>query len=146
MKHEDHNGWYETTVRVRYQETDQMGVVYYGNFFTWFEVGRVELCRQMGFAYRDMEREDDAYIVVAEASCSYKKPARFDEVLRIRTRVVETRSRTIRFGYEVKNEATGELLATGETLHVICDGKGKPKSLPEKYKRYFPVMRSEAAV
>jgi acyl-CoA thioester hydrolase len=126
----------ETSIRVRYAETDQMGVVYYGNYFTWFEVGRVELCRQLGFEYKRMEAEDDSYIVVAEASCRYKRPARFDDLLTIRTRVVETQRRTIRFGYEILNDS--EVIATGETLHVICDSKGRPKSLPEKYRKYFP--------
>ena len=125
----------DTTIRVRYAETDQMGVVYYGNYFTWFEVGRVELCRQLGFEYKRMEAEDDSYIVVAEASCRYKRPARFDDLLTIRTQVKETQRRTIRFGYEIFND--GELIATGETLHVICDSKGRPKSLPDKYKKYF---------
>lgn len=125
----------ETTIRVRYAETDQMGVVYYGNYFTWFEVGRVELCRKLGFEYKRMETEDDSYIVVAEASCRYKRPARFDDSLTIRTRVTETQRRTIRFAYEIFND--GELIATGETLHVVCDRTGRPKSLPEKYKKYF---------
>ena len=125
----------ETMIRVRYAETDQMGVVYYGNYFTWFEVGRVELCRRLGFEYKRMEAEDDSYIVVAEASCRYKRPARFDELLTIRTRVIGTERRTVRFGYEIFND--GELIATGETLHVICDRNGRPKSLPEKYKKYF---------
>lgn len=125
----------ETNVRVRYAETDQMGVVYYANYFTWFEVGRVELCRQLGFEYKRMETDDDSYIVVAEASCRYKRPARFDDLLTIRTRVIGSQRRTVRFGYEILND--GELVATGETVHVICDSKGRPKSLPEKYKKYF---------
>ena len=128
----------DTTIRVRYAETDQMGVVYHGNFFTWFEVGRVELCRQLGFEYKLMESEDDSYIVVAEAHCRYKRPARFDDLLVVRTRVTQAQRRTVRFGYEVFNEATGEVIATGETLHVICDRAGRPKSLPEKYRAYFP--------
>jgi acyl-CoA thioester hydrolase len=128
----------ETTIRVRYAETDQMGVVYHGNFFTWFEVGRVELCRHFGFEYKQMEIEDDSYIVVAEARCRYKRPAHFDDVLIVRTRVTESQRRTMRFGYEISNQATGELIATGETTHVICDRRGRPKSLPEKYRKYFP--------
>jgi acyl-CoA thioester hydrolase len=127
----------ETTIRVRYAETDQMGVVYYGNYFTWFEVGRVELCRQLGFEYKRMEMEDDSYIVVAGASCRYKRPARFDDLLTIRTQVVEAQRRTIRFRYEIFNDV--ELIATGETVHVICDHNGRPKSLPEKYRKYFTV-------
>jgi acyl-CoA thioester hydrolase len=132
----------ETTIRVRYAETDQMGVVYYANFFVWFEVARVELMRQMGFSYKQMETEDDSYVVVARATCTYKRPAKFDDVLRFRTRVAESHSRTITFAYEVFNEASGELIATGETLHVICDHNGRPKSLPEKYRKYFPISHS----
>ena len=115
-----------------------MGVAYYGNYLTWFEVGRVELCRQMGFAYKQMEAEDDSYIVVATAACRYKRPVRFDDVLRIRTCVLESQSRTIRFGYEIVSETNRELAATGDTFHVICDKMGRPKSLPEKYRQYFP--------
>ena len=132
------NDYAETIVRVRYAETDQMGIVYYGNYFTWFEIGRVELCRQLGFEYKKMETEDDSFIIVAEAQCRYKKPARFDDVLAIRTRVTQSQRRTLRFGYEILNHATSELLATGETMHVICDSRGRPKSLPEKYRQYFP--------
>jgi acyl-CoA thioester hydrolase len=132
------NDFAETTIRVRYAETDQMGVVYHGNFFTWFEVGRVELCRHLGFEYKQMEIEDDSYIVVAEAQCRYKKPAHFDDVLVIRTRVTQSQRRTMHFAYEVSNSATGELIATGETTHVICDRRGRPKSLPEKYRKFFP--------
>jgi acyl-CoA thioester hydrolase len=135
----------ETTVRVRYVETDQMGVVHHGNYFTWFEIGRVELCRQLGFEYKKMESEDDSLIVVAEAQCRYKKPARFDDLLAIRTRVTQSQRRTLRFGYEVIHQGSGEVLATGETMHVICDSRGRPKSLPEKYRKYFPATRSQTA-
>ncbi|HYL46658.1 MAG TPA: thioesterase family protein [Candidatus Limnocylindrales bacterium] len=134
----------DTAIRVRYAETDQMGVVYHGNFFTWFEIGRVELCRQLGFEYKQMESDDDCYIVVAEAQCRYKKPARFDDLLTIRTRVTGSKRRTIHFGYEILNSASGELLATGETTHVICDRLGRPKSLPLKYQKYFPASHEPA--
>jgi acyl-CoA thioester hydrolase len=129
----------DATIRVRYAETDQMGVVYYGNYFTWFEIGRVELCRQLGFEYKQMEIEDDSFIVVVEASCRYKRPARFDDLLIVRTRVTQSQRRMIRFAYEILDQASGDLIATGETLHVICDRLGKPKSLPEKYRQYFQV-------
>ncbi|HUJ29986.1 MAG TPA: thioesterase family protein [Candidatus Acidoferrum sp.] len=135
MKH-----YAETSVRVRYAETDQMGVVYYGNYFTWFEVGRVELCRQLGFEYKQMELEDDSFIVVAEASCRYKRPARFDDLLTIRTRVSEAQRRMVRFAYEIVNASSGEVIATGETVHVICDRTGRPKSLPDKYRKYFDML------
>ena len=128
----------DTTIRVRYAETDQMGVVYYGNYFTWFEVGRVELCRQLGFEYKKMETEDDSFLVVAESQCRYKRPARFDDLLTIRTRVTAAQRRTVRFGYEIIRQGTGETIATGETTHVICDRLGQTKSLPEKYRKYLP--------
>ena len=127
----------ETKIRVRYAETDQMGVAYYANFFVWFEIGRTEYCRQCGVVYRDMEIEDDAYIVVAEAACRYKAPARYDDVLRIRTVVKEARKRVLTFGYEVYNDENGKLLATGSTTHVITGRNGRPKSLPKKYQRVF---------
>lgn len=127
----------ETTVRVRYAETDQMGVVYHANHFAWFEVGRVEWCRQNGFEYKRMEIEDDSFIVVAEAHCRYKRPARFDDLLIVRTRVTESKRRMVKFGYEIVDHSSREVVATGETVHVICDRQGRPKSLPEKYKTYF---------
>jgi acyl-CoA thioester hydrolase len=131
----------DATVRVRYAETDQMGVVYHGNYFAWFEVGRVELCRALGFQYKNMEAEDNCYIVVADAQCRYKRPARFDDLLRVRTRVIGSTKRTIRFGYEIfrdaENGGESELIATGETIHVVCDREGRPRSLPEKYRQYF---------
>jgi YbgC/YbaW family acyl-CoA thioester hydrolase len=129
----------DTTVRVRYAETDQMGLAYYGNYFTWFEIGRVEFCRQVGFEYKQMEIEDDSFIVVAEASCRYKRPARFDDLLIVRTRLRGSQRRTIRFAYEIFRRTSEELIATGETVHVICDRQGRPKTLPEKYRTYFPL-------
>jgi acyl-CoA thioester hydrolase len=96
--------------------------------------------RERGIAYKQMEREDDSYIVVAEANCRYLRPARYDDLLRIKTRVSEARRRTIRFAYEILHSGTGELLATGETVHVICNREGRPKSLPEKYRRFFPLQ------
>jgi acyl-CoA thioester hydrolase len=132
----------ETTVRVRYAETDQMGVVYYSNYYIYFEIGRVEYMRDRGVAYKEMEEQDDCFIIVAESSCRHHRPARYDDVLRIRTRVTEARRRTIRFAYEVLNDANGELLATGETLHVVCDRQGRPKALPEKYRHHFPMLKA----
>jgi acyl-CoA thioester hydrolase len=129
--------YYETTVRVRYAETDQLGVVYHSNYLVWFEVGRVELLRQMGYAYKQMEAEDDCYIVVAEVKCRYQRPARYDDVLRVRTRLTDEGHRLLRFAYEIVNDATGQLLATGETTHVICDRNGRPRSLPVKYRKLF---------
>lgn len=121
--------WFETPLRVRYAETDKMGVVYYGNFFTWFEVGRTDLCRQCGFSYRDMEIEEDAYLMVVEASCRYKRPARYDDLVVVRTRVAAFARRTVRFDYVVV-DAAGEPLAEGATTHVVTTGRGRPRSFP----------------
>ena len=127
----------ETNLRVRYAETDQMGVVYHANYFAWFEVGRVEWCRRQGFEYKRMEKEDNSFIVVAEARCRYKRPARFDDLLVVRTRVTESKRRMVKFEYEIVDRPSNDLIATGETVHVICDNLGRPKSLPEKYRKYF---------
>ena len=139
------NDFSETLARVRYKETDQMGMVYYGNYFTFFEIGRVEYMRERGIAYKQMESEDDSFIVVAEAHCRYLRPARYDDLLRIRTRVSEARRRSIRFAYEILRDDGAELLATGETVHIICNREGRPKSLPEKYRPYFPLRRQPTA-
>ena len=133
------NPFHETKLRVRYAETDQWGAVYHSNFFIWFEVGRVELLRSLGFPYKEMEEQDDSHTVVVDVRCSYEKPARYDDVIRVRTWVSESGPRTLRFAYEVFNDATGARLAHGETLHVICDGQGRPKALPEKYRARIPI-------
>lgn len=127
----------DTVVRVRYAETDKMGIVYYGNYFIYFEIGRVEYLRQRGLDYRRMELDDDSFTVVAEAKCRYRRPARYDDPLRIRTRVTLAKRSTITFAYEILHHESGELLTTGETTHVVCDGNGRPKPLPEKYRRFF---------
>jgi acyl-CoA thioester hydrolase len=126
--------YHDAKVRVRYAETDQMGVVYHANYFVWFEVGRVELMRARGFEYKKMEIEDDCHIVVVDAQCRYHHPARYDEQLRIRTRIAESRHRCVKYSYEVYRDADGTLLATGHTIHIICGSNGRPKSLPEKYR------------
>jgi acyl-CoA thioester hydrolase len=109
----------ETRIRVRYAETDQMGVVYHANHFIWFEVGRVELLRQFGFSYKDMEREDDCFIAVVDAQCRYKAPVHYDDEVVVRTHLKHVREKVIRFGYELRSE-TGELLAEGETTHIVA--------------------------
>jgi acyl-CoA thioester hydrolase len=135
--------YHDVTVRVRYAETDQMGVVYHANYLVWFEVGRVELMRALGVEYKRMEIEDDCQIVVADLRCRYHHPARYDEVLRVRTRIVESRNRVIRFAYELFRDADGQLLATGETKHIICGRNGKPKLLPQKYRSVFEAIAAE---
>jgi acyl-CoA thioester hydrolase len=126
--------YHDTTLRVRYAETDQMGVVYHSNYLIWFEVGRVETMRALGFDYKTMETDDDCHIVVAEAHCRYEKPARYDQVMRVRTRIAEWRNRIVKFSYEIFLDEDSSLLATGYTTHVICGRNGRPKSLPQKYR------------
>jgi len=134
--------FHDAQVRVRYAETDQMGVVYHSNYLIWFEIGRVELMRALGFEYKKMETEDDCYIVVAEASCRYRCPARYDELLRVRTRISQAGNRVVKYSYELLRDSDETLLATGETTHVICGRNGKPKSLPEKYREKFRALAS----
>jgi acyl-CoA thioester hydrolase len=127
----------DTVVNVRYAETDQMGVVYYANYLVWFEVGRVAWCRAKGFHYRDMEREEGRFIAVAEANCRYRAPARFDDDIVIRTAVAGATDKVIRFQYEILNQHTRQLLATGETVHVVTDQQMRPAQIPERYRRFF---------
>jgi len=132
--------YFDAKVRVRYAETDQMGVVYHANYFVWFEVGRVELMRALGVEYKTMERDDDCHIVVADVHCRYHHPARYDEELRIRTRIAESRNRLVKFSYELFRDADDTLLATGHTTHIICGSNGRPKTLPEKYRRILVAL------
>ena len=122
----------ESRVRVRYAETDQMGVAYYANYLVWFEVGRSQYCNDCGFSYRDMERETGLFMIVAEARCRYRTPARYEDDLIVRTRITEFSRRTVRFGYEIKR-ADGVSVAVGETLHVLMNVQGRASSFPEKY-------------
>jgi acyl-CoA thioester hydrolase len=126
--------WHETEIRVRYAETDQMGIVHHANYLIWFEAGRSEFCRAKGFSYKDMEEEDDALLVVAESYCRYKAPALYEDVLLVRTKVGEMRSRSLRFIYEVVRPADGTLIAEGETLHLVTDKEKKVRILPEIYR------------
>jgi acyl-CoA thioester hydrolase len=127
----------ETKLRVRYAETDQMGVVYHSNHLIWFEVGRVEFMRQMGFSYRDMEREDGLFIAVAEAKCRYRAPVYYDEEVVVRTRLKTVRDSVIVFSYELARANTGTLLAEGETTHVVTNSEMKVSALPDKYLNVF---------
>ena len=125
----------QTRIRVRYAETDQMGVVYYANFFIWFELGRVELLRQVGFQYKQMEIDDDCHIPVVEANCRYKSPARYDDELLLETRVLSLRRSVIKFGYRLLRPELQacRLLAEGETTHVTVDRRMHKVPLPKKY-------------
>jgi len=127
----------ETRLRVRYAETDQMGVVYHSNHFIWFEVGRVELMRQMGFAYRDIERNEGRFIAVAEARCQYRSPVFYDEEVVVRTWLKSVRESVIVFRYELLRPGSDTLLAEGETLHIVTDSNMKLAKLPQKYFQAF---------
>jgi acyl-CoA thioester hydrolase len=137
----------ETRIRVRYAETDQMGVVYYANYLVWMEAGRVDLCRAMGFNYRDMEREDGIFLAVAEASCRYRAPARFDDEIIIRTWVAEANTRMAVIAYEIRlaedspdaERLRGRTLATGQTRHVFVSRDFQRVRLPEKYRAMFGI-------
>ena len=132
---------YETKLRVRYAETDQMGVVYHANYIVWFEVGRVEMLRQLGFTYSEMEKQDETHIAVVDVRCRFKAPARYDEVITLRTRLLNVRKSLLHFGYEVLRDEYGALLAEGETIHIVVDSGFKRIPLPQKY---LPSFRKAA--
>jgi len=119
-------------VRVRYAETDKMGVAYYANYFVWFEVGRAELCRKKGFSYADLEALGYV-LVVTDAHCHYRNSARYDEAIVIRTRLKGINKRMITFGYQLLRNGSEEVLAEGETRHLSIGPNGKPKSLPDQF-------------
>ena len=127
----------EARIRVRYVETDQMGVVYHSNYLIWFEIGRVELIRQMGLNYKQMEEEDGCGISVVDVHARYRAPARYDDELVIETRLLAARGAVIKFGYRILRVEDRVLLCEGETTHV-CMGKDmKKRSLPPKYAERF---------
>ena len=127
----------ETRIRVRYAETDQMGVVYHANYFVWFEVGRVELIRAMGFDYASMEREDGIKIAVVEATCRYKSPARYDDELIIRTRIAQSRGSILGFAYKLHRASDDLLLAEAVTTHIVVDRAMKRTTMPPRYAHAF---------
>ena len=127
----------EARVRVRYAETDQMGVVYHANYLVWFEVGRVEFIRAMGLSYKEMEQQDGCMIAVVEATARYRASARYDDELVVRTRLVAARSFVIKFRYEVVLVDDDVLLCEGETVHVVLGADMKKRRLPQKYAERF---------
>jgi acyl-CoA thioester hydrolase len=129
----------EIRLRVRYAETDQMGVVYHANYLVWMEMGRVELCRSMGVRYRDMETQDGVLLTVVEARCRYHAPARYDDEVVVKTTAPRSTSRLIEFEYLIESAETGQKLATGSTTHMFCGRDMRPCRLPEKYWQTFSV-------
>lgn len=134
-------GYAEARVRVRYAETDQMGVVYHSNYFVWFEVGRVEFIRQLGLDYRSMEEEEGALIAVVEATARYKAPARYDDEVIVRTTLAGVRGSIVRFRYAVlrsaKEPEPETLLCEGETAHIVVGRDMKRREMPVKYAALF---------
>ena len=125
--------WVDVDIRVRYAETDQMGVAYYANYLVWFEVGRSELCRERGFRYADLEAMGYK-LVVTDVHCRYRSSARYDETVIVRTRLKDANKRMITFGYQIlRKDQEEEVIAEGETQHICVDSNGKAKSLPGKF-------------
>jgi acyl-CoA thioester hydrolase len=136
-----------TEVRVRYAETDQMGIVYYANYLVWFEIGRVELLRSLGLAYSQLETEHQCILPVVEAKCRYRSPARYDDRILIEARPALLRGPVIKFAYRILRKAPeGQqptLLAEGETIHVVCDDQMNRKPLPETYAAALRTLMAE---
>jgi acyl-CoA thioester hydrolase len=126
---------HSTVIRVRYAETDQMGVVYYANYLVWMEVARVEYCKAIGFRYKDMEQDDGILLAVAESHCRYVSPARFDDEVTVVITVPEANRRLVTFDYEMSCE--GRRLAVGQTKHIFLSREFRPVRLPEKYLAMF---------
>ena len=120
-----------TTLRVRYPETDQMGVVHHTHFLVWFEIGRTELMRQRGVTYAALE-EEGIFLPVIEAACAYHAPARYDELLTVLTGIDEAGAVRVRFTYRIERSADGVLLASGSTRHAAIDRSGRPRRLPDR--------------
>lgn len=128
----------EARLRVRYAETDQMGVAYHANYFIWMEIGRVEYCRSIGIRYKDMEETDGVLLAVVDAQCRFASPARYDDEVIIKTWISRANRRLIEFSYELRTEANH--LASGSTRHVFLSPDMRPVRLPEKYHEAFGLL------
>lgn len=124
MSTNQHPPTHETTVRVTYRDTDQMGWVYYGNYPTWFEVGRTELLRNTGSTYKDWEKSHGVFLPVVECHLNYHAPARYDDLLIIKATISAITKASITFNYEIRNSATDQRLVTGYTKHPFLDING----------------------
>ena len=134
-----------TEVRVRYAETDQMGIVYYANYFVWFEIGRVEVLRALGLSYQHLETEHEFILPVVNATCRYKAPARYDDLILIETWPSLLRGSVIKFDYRILRKSPSgaedpELLAEGETAHVLCDKQLQRQLLPDNFAHALRAM------
>ncbi len=124
---------HETTVRVRYAETDQMGVVYHANYYVWMEIGRVELVRSLGINYRDLELNDGLVLSVVESQCRYMAPARYDQEIVVATEIADANARVVEFRYHILDASTNQPLARGMTKHMWLNREFRPAKLPERY-------------
>jgi acyl-CoA thioester hydrolase len=138
-------GYAEARVRVRYAETDQMGVVYHANYLVWFEVGRVEFIRQLGMDYKSMEQEDGALIAVAEVTARYKAPARYDDELVVKTSLTGMRGPIVKFRYVIIRPADDTILCEGETVHFVVGRDMKRREMPAKYAEKFAAVMHRLA-
>ena len=125
-----------SSVRVRYAETDKMGVVYYANYFVWFEVARTDLLRTLGWSYREMELSGVSLPVI-EAHCEYARPARYDDEIEIRTTGRMLSPVRMEFNYEVRLTSDATVAATGRTTHASIDQSGRPCRMPERIREVF---------
>jgi acyl-CoA thioester hydrolase len=126
-----------TIVRVRYADTDKMGVAYYANYLVWFEVGRAEWLRAQGVSYHDIER-DGIVLPVIEARCEYRMPMRYDDEVEIRTRALLVTPVRVEFHYTITRRRDGAVAARGLTIHAATDKTGRPKRLPASVRSLFP--------
>ena len=131
-KETDHEDYVDVDVRVRYAETDQMGVAYYGSYVVWFEVGRSAYCRAKGFSYRELE-EMGYRLVVVDLRARYKGSAKYDDLIVVRTQLKELRNRMVTFAYRILKKDSNEVIVQGETRHLCLNKRGNPGSMPEKF-------------
>jgi acyl-CoA thioester hydrolase len=133
LEDQDSPAKHRTTFRVRYAETDQMGVVYHANYLVWMEIGRVELVRSRGLNYKDLEASEGIFLGVVEASCRYQFPARYDQEVVVETEIVGANARMVEFSYRILVAGSEKLLARGSTKHLWLNRDMRPSRLPEKY-------------
>lgn len=124
---------HQSRLRVRYAETDQMGVVYYANYLVWMEIGRVELVRARGCNYKELEREG-WFLSVVGVDCRYVSPARYDEEIIVETEIASASQRAVEFRYAIRSAESNRLLAEGSTRHLWLNREWRPARLPEKYR------------
>lgn len=133
MEDQESAATHRTSFRVRYAETDQMGVVYHANYLVWMEIGRVEFVRSRGLNYKDLEASEGIFLGVVEASCRYHFPARYDQEVVVETEIADANSRMVEFSYRILVAGSEKLLARGSTRHIWLNREMRPSRLPERY-------------